>query len=165
MPRRELIVDPSLYDVTKPIATLEDIRQLNAQRFELEQLTGVLYENFETKSAVGYLQTTENDFWVRGHMPGYPLFPGVLMCEVAAQLTGYLANKYDLMSGSLLGLAGLDDVRFRGVVHPGDLLVVQTRMLYCKKMLVSAEFLELVGTEVVCEGIVKGVPLPKKALG
>ena len=161
MPKRELIVDPSLYDLNKPIAILEDIRKLNKQRYEMELLTGVLYEDFETKSAVGFLQTAENDFWVRGHMPGFPLLPGVLMCEVAAQLTGYLANKYDLMSGSLLGLAGLDDIRFRGVVRPGNLLIIQTRMLYCKKMLIAAEFLELVGNDVVCEGIVKGVPLPK----
>jgi hypothetical protein len=59
MPKRELIVDPSLYDPNKPIATLEDIRKLNAHRFEMEQLTGVLYEDVETKSAVGYLQKTE----------------------------------------------------------------------------------------------------------
>ena len=161
MPRRELFVDPAFYDPNRPIATIEEIRSLNTQRYEMELLSGVLFEDFETKSAVGFLQTAEDDFWVRGHMPGFPLLPGVLMCEVAAQLTGYLANKYDLMSGSLLGLAGLDNIRFRGVVRPGDLLIVQTRMLYCKKMLVAGEFIELVGNEVVCEGIVKGVPLPK----
>jgi len=161
MPKRELIVDPSLYDPGKPIATLEDIRKFNAHRFEMELLTGILLEDYETKTAVGYLQTSVNDFWVRGHMPGFPLLPGVLMCEVAAQLTGYVANKYDLMSGGILGLAGLDEVRFRGVVHPGDLLVVQTRLLYCKKMLIAGEFIELVGNDIVCEGIVKGVPLQK----
>jgi len=161
MPKREFIVDPSLYDPGKPIATLEDIRKFNAHRFEMELLTGILLEDFETKTAVGYLQTSENDFWVRGHMPGFPLLPGVLMCEVAAQLTGYVANKYDLMSGGILGLAGLDEIRFRGVVRPGDLLIVQTRLLYCKKMLIAGEFIELVGNDIVCEGIVKGVPLPK----
>ena len=161
MPKRELIVDPALYDLSRPIATLEDVRKLSRQRFEMELLSGVLYEDFDTKSAVGYFQTSENDFWVRGHMPEFPLLPGVLMCEIAAQLTGYLANKHDLMSGHLLGLAGLDEIRFRGVVRPGDLVVVQTRMLYCRKMLIAAEFIELVGNNVVCEGIVKGVPLPK----
>ncbi len=162
MPRREIFIDPSLYDITKPIATIEDIRKLNAQRYEMEQLTGVLYEDFDTKTAVGYLKTSENDFWVRGHMPEFPLLPGVIMCEAAAQLTGFLANKYDLMNGSLLGLAGLDEVKFRGVVRPGDVVIIQIRMLFCKKMLISAEFIEMVDANIVCEGIVKGVPLPKK---
>ena len=161
MPKRSLIVDPSLYDLAKPIADLEEIRRRNTHRFEMELLTGILYEDVATTSAVGYHQTSENDFWVRGHMPGFPLMPGVLMCEVAAQLTAYLAHKHDLIPGSLLGLAGLEEVRFRGVVRPGDLLVVQTRMLYCKKMLIAGEFVELVGSNIVSEGIIKGVPLPK----
>ena len=161
MPKREFLVDPSLYDLNKPIATLEDIRKFNAHRFEMELLTGILHEDYETKVAVGYHRTSESDFWVRGHMPGFPLMPGVLICEVAAQLTAYVANKYNLMPGGLLGLAGLDDVRFRGAVRPGDVVVVQTRLLYCKKMLLAGEFLELVNNEVVCEGIVKGVSLPK----
>lgn len=162
MPRRELIVDLSLYDVNAPIADIEAIRRQNAQRFEMEQLTGILYENFEEKTAVGYLDTSNKSFWVRGHMPDFPLMPGVIMCESAAQLTGYLANKYDLMDGCLLGLGGIDEVRFRGVVRPGDRFVVQARMLHCKKMLISAEFVGLVGSGIVCEGIVKGVPLANR---
>ena len=162
MPRRDLIVDPSLYDENKPIADIEEIRRKNAQRYEMEQLTGILYENFEDKTAVGYLDTSDKSFWVRGHMPEFPLLPGVLMCESAAQLTGFFANKYDLMSGCLIGLGGIDAVRFRGVVRPGDRFVVQVRMIHSKKVLISAEFLGLVGRSIVCEGIVKGVPLSNR---
>ena len=162
MPRRQLIIDPDLYDVNAPIADIEEIRRYNSQRFEMEQLTGILYENFEEKACVGYLDTSDKSFWVRGHMPDFPLMPGVIMCESAAQLTSFFANKFDLMPGCLLGLGGIDDVRFRGVVRPGDRFVVQAKMLHCKLMLITAEFIGLVGDNIVCEGIVKGVPLANK---
>lgn len=162
MPRRELIVDHSLYDVANPIADIEEIRKQNEHRFEMEQLTGILYENYDEKTAVGYLDTSNQSFWVRGHMPGFPLMPGVIMCESAAQLTSYFANKYDLMAGCLIGLGGIDEVRFRGVVRPGDRFVVQARMVHCKRMLITAEFIGLIGHGIVCEGIIKGVPLSNK---
>ena len=40
---------------------------------------------------VGYKDVRPDEFWVRGHMPGFPLLPGVLMCEAAAQLSCYYA--------------------------------------------------------------------------
>lgn len=159
MARKELLVDPSLYDLDKPIADLEEIRRRNPQRFEMELLTAVVYISDEQKAAVGYKDTTDQEFWVRGHMPGMPLMPGVLMCETAAQLTGFAAHWLDLMPGSLLGLVGLEGVKFRGSVRPGDRFVVQAKLVHWRKMMVSAEFLGMVGDSVICEGIVKGVPL------
>ena len=160
MPRRPLIVDSSLYDISKPIANLEKIRRYNPQRFEMEQLTGVLYENLENKAMVGYLKTSDRSFWVRGHMPDIPLMPGVVMCEAAAQLTAYAARRFELVPGTLLGLTGLDEVRFRGSVKPGDTVVVQASLLRGNAKLIVGEFVELVGNDVICEGIVKGTPIP-----
>lgn len=160
MPRRPLIVDPSLYDISKPIANIEAIRRYNPQRFEMEQLTGVLFEDLSIKAMVGYLETSDRSFWVRGHMPDIPLMPGVVMCEAAAQLTAYAALRFELVSGTLLGLAGLDSVRFRGSVRPGDTLVIQASLICGNTKLVVGEFIELVGNEVICEGIIKGIPIP-----
>lgn len=159
MPRRGLLIDSSLYDIDRPIAGIEEIRRYNKHRFEMEQLSGVLYEDVENQAAVGYLQTSNDSFWVKGHLPDFPLMPGVIMCESAAQLTSFFANKYNLMDGRLIGLGGIDDVRFRGVVHPGDLFIVQAKLLHCKKVLITAEFVGIVGNDIVCEGIIKGVPI------
>lgn len=159
MPRKALLVDPSHYDLNKPIADIEEIRRRNPQRFEMEQLTAVVYVSMEEKAAVGYKDVTDKEFWVRGHMPDLPLMPGVIMCEAAAQLTSFAAHWLDLMPGSLLGLAGIDAVKFRGSVRPGDRFVVQAKMVHWRKMLISAEFIGLVDDNVICEGIVKGVPL------
>ncbi|HBT77991.1 MAG TPA: beta-hydroxyacyl-ACP dehydratase [Planctomycetaceae bacterium] len=159
MAYKELLVDPSLYDLDKPIADITEIRRRNPQRFEMEQLTAVVYADLEQKAAVGYKDVSEAEFWVRGHMPGMPLMPGVLMCEAAAQLTSFAAHWLELMPGTLLGLAGIESVKFRGSVRPGDRLIVQAKMVHWRRMLISAEFLGIVGESVICEGIVKGVPL------
>ena len=101
---------------------LDQIRELNPQREEMEQLTAVLAIDLEKRLIVGYKDVRADEFWVRGHMPGRPLMPGVLMCEVAAQLCSCY---YHTVMGKekLLGFGGLEGVRFRGQVQPGDRLV------------------------------------------
>ena len=61
---------------------------------------------------------------MRGHMPDYPLLPGVLMCEAAAQLCSYYVVTQGLLQGDFIGFGGMENVRFRGTVRPGDRLVL-----------------------------------------
>jgi len=158
--KKPFLVDPSRYDLDKPTADLENIRLYNKQRFEMEQLTAVVYENHEEFVCVGYKDLTLHEFWIKGHMPQYPLMPGVMMCEVAAQLASYFSAKYKLLGENvMMGFAGLDKVRFRGIVLPGKRLAMQVKMINCRKILISAAFMGIIDGEVVCEGIVKGVPL------
>ncbi|MFO0910732.1 MAG: beta-hydroxyacyl-ACP dehydratase [Isosphaeraceae bacterium] len=107
----------------------DGIRQVNPQRFEMEQLTGIVVLDPEQHLIVGYKDIEPDEFWVRGHMPGYPLMPGVLICEAAAQLASFFCLKIKLVKGGFLGFGGLEDVRFRGQVRVGDRLV-----LICKAM-------------------------------
>ena len=128
MAKRELILDFSAYDLNNVVADTEAIRRCNPQRFEMEQLTAICYEDTVRGICVGYKDLGPNEFWVRGHMPGMPLMPGVIMCEAAAQLSSYYSHNHKLMEG-VIGFGGLEDVRFRGVVRPGDRFVIVCRML------------------------------------
>ena len=158
--KKAVIVDPSRYDLGKPLIDIETIRKYNKQRYEMEQISAVVYENMDEVACVGYKDITENDFWVRGHMPEFALMPGVIMCEVAAQLASYFTIKNRIMSGAgTMGFAGLDKVRFRGMVRPGDRLVMQVKLINARSILITAQFVGLVGDDIVCEGIIKGVPL------
>ncbi len=164
MGKKELLVDSSCYDVNKPVAEIDEIRKYNQQRFEMEQLTAVLYENPENFSCVGYKDISDKEFWVRGHMPSFALMPGVIMCEVAAQLASYFTTKHQIMDASAtMGFAGLDKVRFRGMVRPGDRLIMQAKLITARRILITAHFVGLVNDELVCEGIIKGVPLNLEA--
>lgn len=156
---KQFLVDPSNYDLNKPIADLAEIRKFNPQRFEMEQLTAIVYDDEETHTCVGYKDITEEDFWVRGHMPSFPLLPGVIMCEIAAQLASYHVGRHGLMKDCMMALAGLENVRFRGVVTPGNRFVIQAKMDKCRKMLISAHFQGILDDNIICSGLVKGVPL------
>jgi 3-hydroxyacyl-[acyl-carrier-protein] dehydratase len=85
--------------------------------------------------------------------------PGVVMCEAAAQVASYYSHKYKLMEG-VIGFGGLEDVRFRGVVRPGDRFVIVSRLLKLRRSIMTCEFQCFVGQNMVCEGILKGISLP-----
>ncbi|MCE5267959.1 MAG: beta-hydroxyacyl-ACP dehydratase [Planctomycetaceae bacterium] len=163
MAKKELILDFGAYDINHVVADSEEIRRYNPQRYEMEQLTAICYEDGVGKVCVGYKDLGPNEFWVRGHMPGMPLMPGVIMCEAAAQLSSYFSHKYKLMEG-LIGFGGLEDVRFRGVVLPGDRFVIVCRLLKLRRSLMTCEFQCFVKESLVCEGILKGVSIPVEQL-
>jgi 3-hydroxyacyl-[acyl-carrier-protein] dehydratase len=164
VPRRVLILEPSEYDLDRVVADTAEIRRHNRQRFEMEQLTAIVYEDRDRNVCVGYKDLGPDEFWVRGHMPGVPIMPGVLMCEAAAQLASYYAHKYNLLDGSVVGFGGLKEVRFRGVVRPGDRFVIMVRALKRRSTMLICEFQCLVRENLVCEGELMGVSLPEEAL-
>jgi 3-hydroxyacyl-[acyl-carrier-protein] dehydratase len=157
------LVDFSKFDLDKPIAGIEDIRELIPQRFEMEQLTAICYEDRETNSTVGYKDLTPDEFWCRGHMPGMPIMPGVIMCEAAAQLATYHSHSCNLMEG-MIGFGGLNDVKFRGLVQPGDRFVIMVHLLKVRRVIMTCEFQCYVKEELVCEGVLKGISLPVDAI-
>ena len=162
--RKSLIIDPSQYDLNHVIADIEEIRRSNSQRFEMEQLTAIVHVDLETNTCVGYKDLEPDEFWVRGHMPGMPLMPGVLMCEAAAQLASFYSREAKLMGKATLGFGGLKDVHFRGMVRPGERFVVVVRLLKARRVMLVSEFQCFVNENMVCDGVLKGIPLPEKEI-
>jgi 3-hydroxyacyl-[acyl-carrier-protein] dehydratase len=129
---KDLILDWAEIDFNRVIADLAEIRRFNPQRYEMEQLTAICYDNHVEHVCAGYKDITENEFWVRGHMPGMPLMPGVLICESAAQMCSYYAHKHKLLGDcKVVGFGGLEDVRFRDPVRVGDRLVIVCKRSRC----------------------------------
>ena len=164
MVKKQLILEPSEFHLDQVVADIEEIRRYIPQRHEMEQLTAISFVDTERKICVGYKDLGQDEFWVRGHMPGLPLMPGVLMCEAAAQVASYYAIKENLMNTEMVGYGGLDDVRFRGVVRPGDRFVIAVRLLKVRRLMLTCEFQCFVGENIVCEGVLKGISLPVDAL-
>lgn len=121
------LVDPSTIDTSHILYDQEAIRRGNPQRFEMEQLTAVVHVDTVENLIIGYKDVHEEEFWVRGHMPDYPLLPGVLMCEAAAQLCSFYCHLINLNESGFIGFGGMEDVRFRGQVKPGDRLVISAK--------------------------------------
>ena len=162
----QLLIDFSEYDLNRVVADLSEIRRYNMQRFEMEQLTAIVFDDLDRKLCVGYHDLAPDAFWVRGHMPGLPLMPGILLCESAAQLCSYFACKHDLLGSPLLGFGGLDEVRFRDPVFPGQRLVVVSKLEKVRRnAMILSRFQIFVEQNLVCEGVIRGVPLPVDRLG
>ncbi len=163
---KELLLDLSEIDLDHVIADLDEIRRHNPQRYEMEQLTAIVFDDFDRKICAGYKDITDHEFWVRGHMPGMPLMPGVLMCESAAQMCSYYAHKHNLLGDSkVVGFGGLEEVRFRDPVRVGDRLVVVCKMLKVRPgAIIVCRFQAFVGQSMVADGKIKGISLPVDAL-
>jgi 3-hydroxyacyl-[acyl-carrier-protein] dehydratase len=154
------LYDLSKVDFSKPLYDLQEIRRVNPQRHEMEQLTAVVHIDKAANCIIGYKDVSENEFWVQGHMPSFPLMPGVVMCECAAQLAGYYARKHDLLGGDYLGFGGMDNVRFRSPVYPGCRLVIIARVTEIRKhRRAEFDFQGFVEGTMVFSGSMIGVPI------
>jgi 3-hydroxyacyl-[acyl-carrier-protein] dehydratase len=163
---KELLLDFSELDFGRVVANLEEIRRYNPQRFEMEQLSAIIFDDYDRKICAGYKDITPNEFWVRGHMPDMPLMPGVLICEAAAQMCSYYAHKHRFLGDcKVVGFGGLEDVHFRDPVRPGDRLVVVCKMIKVRPgALIVSKFQAFVRQVLVADGKIKGIPLPVDAL-
>ena len=157
-----LLIDPTELDFEHPLADVEAIRRVNPQRHELEQLTAILFIDREGKLIVGYKDVREDEFWVRGHMPGFALLPGVLICEAAAQLCSYYIAMENLLSGDFTAFGGMDKVKFRDAVRPGDRLVMVSHALEIRTgRRASFDTQGIVDGNLIFQGIIVGMPFLK----
>jgi 3-hydroxyacyl-[acyl-carrier-protein] dehydratase len=155
---KEPLVDFSSFDEAKPVFELDEILEVNPHRFEMRLLDAILHLDAET--AVGYKDISQDEFWVRGHFPERPLMPGVLICECAAQLSSFFAIRQKLVDHGYVGLGGLEKVRFRGPVAPGDRLLLMLRKRRVRRnQMFTADFQGYVDKALIVDGIVCGVAL------
>ncbi|MCB9879794.1 MAG: hypothetical protein H6835_19560 [Planctomycetes bacterium] len=113
------IVDLSTLDLTRDAVSEEELRRCLPHRDVFQLLDGICHLDVEGNVAVGYKDWDENPWWGKGHIPGRPLMPGVLMIEGAAQIATFLVKQNrDWATDQMIGLAGLDEVRVRGQIVP-----------------------------------------------
>ena len=165
MSPKDLLIDPALLDYDQVVADVDEIRRYNPQRFEMEQLTAVIYEDLEEYACAGYKDIGRDEFWVRGHMPDMPLMPGVIVLEAAAQLCSFFSQKHDLLGAAMIGFGGLEKVRFRAPIIPGDRLLLICKMTKVRPgRMIVCRFQAVVGETLVVDGMLKGIPIPVDAL-
>jgi 3-hydroxyacyl-[acyl-carrier-protein] dehydratase len=115
------LVDLDALDLSRDVLPDAELRELLPHRYEFQLIDGVCHLDTDEGVVVGYKDWDGEPWWARGHVPGRPLMPGVLLCEGGAQIATVLLKS---MQGGwdkekFIGLGGLDNVRFRGQVEPG----------------------------------------------
>lgn len=157
-----LIVDPATFDFVRPELDHEAILKINPQRFEMVQLDAIVKIDRPNRIIIGYKDVRSDEFWVRGHMPDYPLLPGVLMCEAAAQICSIYTFDEKLLSADFVGFGGMENVRFRGPVHVGDRFVLVARAVKLHRRQTVFNVQGFVGPTMVFQGDIIGVPMSRK---
>lgn len=132
--------------------TVVDLQNLLPHRYPFLMVDRII-EYVPGERAVGIKNITVNEPFFQGHFPGRPIMPGVLMIEALAQVGGVILMQMEGAEGKLSMFAGIDKVRFRRPVTPGDQLILIADLLFIKqkrfgKMKGRAE----VDGQLACEG-------------
>jgi 3-hydroxyacyl-[acyl-carrier-protein] dehydratase len=104
------------------------------------------------KRAVGLKNVTINEHFFQGHFPQYPVMPGVLIVEALAQTGGIALGTMDEYRGRIAFFAGIDNVRFKRQVKPGDTLRLEVELTQLRRSIGTASALATVDGEVACKG-------------
>lgn len=104
------------------------------------------------KRAVGIKNVTMGDPFFQGHFPDYPVMPGVLIVEALAQVGAVAMLTLDEYRGKIAFFAGLDNVRFKRQVKPGDTLRLEVELGQIRRNIGSGSGLATVNGEVACKG-------------
>jgi len=154
-----LLDDPKAWADRPLVASREEIYRPDRlpHRHEMALLDGIVHVDLDERFGVGFHDARPEHFWVRGHVPGRPLMPGVLIVEVAAQLCSWVTSfLLDPSADSFFGFAGVDAVRFRGQIRPGDRLVVAAKLSRLRRSFATYHAQGWVDGAPVFEGTILG---------
>lgn len=128
-----------------------DIQNIIPHRYPfllVDKITEIEYG----KRAIGIKNVTVNEPFFQGHFPGNPIMPGVLIVEAMAQVGAVSILGMEQNKGKLAVFAGIDNMRFRRQVVPGDTLRMEVEMLVFKRGIGKAKAEAFVGDEMAASG-------------
>ena len=104
------------------------------------------------RRAVGLKNVTIGEPFFQGHFPGYPVMPGVLIVEALAQVGAVALLTTEQFQGQLALFAGIDKVRFKRQVKPGDTLRLEVELGQLRRGVGTGLGTATVGGELACRG-------------
>lgn len=131
-----------------------EIREIIPHRYPF-LLVDKVVELEPGKKIVAIKNVTANEPFFQGHFPNYPIMPGVLIVEALAQTAGICTASVEAGKGKLGVFAGIDGVKFKRQVVPGDTLTLEAEILMNRMSVVKAKVKATVDGEPACEGEIK----------
>ena len=153
-----LLFDISGIDLDRVLYDVEDIDRINPHRGAMRMIDAISYASDDGIYWAAFKDIRPDEFWVPGHIPGQPIFPGVLMIEAAAQLASFSCLRR-MPKASFMGFVGVDKVKFRGQVVPGDRLYVLCDEIEFRPRRCVCLTQGLVNDELVFEAVITGMPM------
>lgn len=115
--------------------------------------------------AVGIKNVTANEEFFNGHFPEYPVMPGVLIVEAMAQVGGVALLSLEEHQGKMALFAGINNVRFKRQVKPGDVLVMDVTLGAFRRGIGTGTAVATVDGEVACKGELMFALVPDQTRG
>jgi 3-hydroxyacyl-[acyl-carrier-protein] dehydratase len=132
------------------------IAEVNPQSYEMSQLDGIIWYDRPKLLVLGYKDVTEDEFWIRGHIPGRPIMPAVIMIEAAAQVSSFFMKRIYGLTG-FIGFSGIEQAKFRDMVVPGDRLYLLAHISKVRSRQFSADVQGLVNDKLAFDTTVTGM--------
>lgn len=101
---------------------------------------------------IGYKNVTMNEYFFQGHFPGMPVMPGVIIVETMAQVGAVILLSDEKFAGKTPYFAGINKVRFKRKVVPGDTLKMEVEIVKLRGSIGIGQGKAYVGEELACEG-------------
>lgn len=117
------------------------------------------------QSAVGIKNVTANEEFFQGHFPEYPVMPGVLIVEAMAQVGGVALLSLEEHEGKMALFAGINNVRFKRQVKPGDVLRMEVELGQFRRGIGTGTAIATVEGEVACKGELMFALVPDQTKG
>lgn len=150
------LIDLSTIDLSKIEFDGEAIAEVNPQSYEMSQLDGIIWHDLANMLCLGYKDITDSEFWIRGHLPGRPIMPGVIMVESAAQLCSFFMKRIYGLEG-FIGFSGIGKTKFRNTVLPGNRLHLLGHIDKVRSRQFSATVQGIVEDTIVFDTIISGM--------
>lgn len=152
------LFDISEIDLDRVLYGVEDIERINPHRGEMRMIDAISYASEDEVHWAAYKDVRDDEFWVPGHIPGQPVFPGVLMVEAVAQLASYRCLRA-MPECQFMGFAGIDGVKFRGQILPGDRLYMLLKQIEFRPRRCICDAQGYANDTLVFEGRITGMPM------
>ena len=153
-----LLLDLDRIDPNATVATREEIYSRLPQRHEFMQLDGVCLIDRQNGRGVTYRDVRSDEWWVRGHIPGRPIFPGALMLEGAAQSAAFL-TAYTREYDGFMAFGGVDACKFRGAVRPPARVYFLCRTLEDRPRRIMCHVQGVCNRQLVFDGRITGLAM------
>ncbi len=158
---KEPFLDLASLDIENEALSPETVGLYLPQRYEFQLVGRVFHLDLEKGLIAAYTDFNPEDWWAKGHFPGHPLVPGVLLTEAAAQVATLLWKELIPVEhrNKLIGFGGLDKVRFRGQVKPPERVIFLAKLGRLGTRVSQFPTQALIGNRIVFEGTILGVSL------